>query len=118
MRLYGRYINSQGQRVWTTVETDANGNNDGIYLTALCQYFKGSPNESPRFAWAGIPAEQSVQQQVPPDFYASQAQQLFAPYFASLIITRGPQTPDMPTPYYNVNILTHSGVQLSLPIAT
>lgn len=112
-RVYGRItsLNAQGKTVktWVTVVTDANGNDDGVFITALCQYFKLNLNESPRFAWAGIPARDAVAQQVPPDYYVALGQQIFAPYFASLIISRQPQSIK---PIYNVSILTHSGVQL------
>src|SRR5882724_907094 len=116
MRVYGRRYDSAGRvipRTWTVVETDAKGNNDAVYVTALCQYLKLNLNESPRFAWAGIPARDAVAQQVPPDNYVAFAQQLFAPYFVSLIISRQPQSL---TPTYNVNILTHTGASLALSV--
>jgi hypothetical protein len=110
LRVYGRFLNSAGQKIWATVQTDSSGSNDLCYVTALAQYLLLNLGESPSFGFAGIPAEDSVVQQVAPDYYVTLAQQLFAPYFASLIITR--QT-DPVTPIYNVNILTHQGVQLS-----
>lgn len=117
MRVYGRFVNSTGQKVWAVVQTDARGNNDLVYVTALAQYLLLNWGESPFFGAAGIPAAEVVAQQVAPDYYVALAQQLFAPYFASLIITR---QDDPVTPIYNVNILTHQGVQLSanVPIPT
>jgi hypothetical protein len=117
LRVYGRIPNGQGGKTWVVVQTDAQGNNDLVYVTALAQYLLLNLGESPFYGFAGIPAEDSVVQQVAPDYYVSVAQQLFAPYFASLIITR---QADSITPIYNVNILTHQGVQLSanVPIPT
>ena len=83
MRTWGR-ING----VWTEVSTDANGNNDLVWLTTLIQVLKLNLNESPFFGNYGLPAHQSVVQQVAPDFYVAQTQQQFAQYFASLIIAR------------------------------
>lgn len=117
MRLYGRISNGQGGRTWVVITTDQQGNNDICYVVALAQYLLLNLAESPFFGNAGIPAEESVSQQVAPDYYLYIAQQLFAPYFVSLIITR---QPDPVTPIYIVNVLTHSGVQLSasVPIPT
>jgi hypothetical protein len=120
MRAYGRQHDAKGNPIpgtWAISQTDAQGNNDKVFVTALAQYLLLNWGESPAFGTAGIPAEQSVVQQVAPDYAVSLAQQLFAPCFASLIITR--QT-DSVTPIYNVNILTHQGVSLnaSVPIPT
>ena len=117
MRLYGRITNKDGTKTWVVVQTDVNGNDDLCYVTALIQCLQLNLAESPFFAWAGIPAEQSVVQQVAPDYYVSVIQQVFAPYFASLIITRDPDAVD---PSYFVNVLTHQGVRLSasVPIPT
>jgi hypothetical protein len=101
---------------WVVVQTDANGNNDKVYLTALCQVLKLSPQESPFYAAAGVPARQSIQQQVPPDYYLAVIQQAYAGYFASLVITRTNSNP----PTYQINVTTHSGVKLQagVPIPT
>lgn len=117
MRVYGRVTNPDGTKTWVMVTTDAQGNNDRVYVTALAQCLKLNLGESPFFAWAGIPAEESVVQQVFPDYYVALMQQVFAPYFASLLITR---QPNEVTPVYNVNVITHQGVRLSasVPIAT
>jgi hypothetical protein len=113
MRAYGRQHDAKGKPIpgtWAISQTDAQGSNDLFYVTAIAQYLALNWGESPFFGSAGIPAEESVQQQVAPDYAVSLAQQFFAPYFASLIITR---QPDPVTPIYNVNILTHQGVQLN-----
>ena len=65
MRTYGRPINQDGSLgPWTEVTTDANGFNDMVMLTTLCQVVKLNINESPFFADWGLPAHQSIMQQV------------------------------------------------------
>ena len=64
MRVYGRTTNEQGQTSWREVDTDANGFNDFVYLTALVQELKLNLGESPFWADRGIPAKPSVVQQV------------------------------------------------------
>jgi hypothetical protein len=98
---------------WVTVQTDSAGNNDLVYVTALIQCLKLNLGESPFYAWAGIPAEDSVTQQVFPDYYVSVIQQVYAPYFASLIISR---RPGGVTPVYDVSVITHQGVKLSASV--
>jgi hypothetical protein len=101
---------------WVEVDTDANGNNDLVYVTALCQALLLNLNESPFYANFGIPAQASVAQQIPPDYYVAMMQQAYAPYFASLMVSRSSSA----TPTYQINILTHQGVRLnaSVPIPT
>lgn len=97
------------------VATDANGNNDMVWVTTLIQTLKLNLGESPFYAAYGIPAQQSVMQQVFPDYYVALTQQAFAPYFASLVISKQDNTV---TPTYQVNVQTHQGVVLntSVPI--
>lgn len=104
MRTWGR-VNG----VWTQVQTDANGLNDLVYVTALIQVLQLGLGESPFYANYGIPAQASLVQQVFPDFYVMLAQQLFSQYFASLSISR--TDPDNPT--YAVKIITHAGVVIN-----
>ena len=113
MRTYGRIYNSDGTYTWTEVTTDANGNNDLVYFTTLAQVLKLSLGESPFYANYGIPARQSVMQQVWPDFYVALTQQTFAPYFASLLLSKVP-TASVPT--YNITAITHSGVTLNAQV--
>lgn len=115
MRTYGRLYNQDGTYSWAVVQTDANGFNDNVYLTTLVQTLKLNLGESPFYANYGIPAQQSVIQQVFPDFYAALAQQQFAPYFASLIIQR--VNGSVP-PVYNVAATCHSGAVLTKQVAT
>lgn len=111
MRAWGRPMNSDGTRgAWTVVETDANGNNDMVYVTALCQCLLLNLNESPMYANYGIPAQPTIASQIYPDYYVVYTQTLFAPYFASLIISRVPTF----EPTYNINVVTHQGIKLNI----
>ena len=115
MRVYGRTYDSQGNPTWVEVQTDASGFNDAVYLTALAQCLKLNLGESPFYANYGIPAHQSVITQVFPDYYVMATQTQYAPYFASLSVTRQPGSDP---PQYNVNAVTHSGAILSSAIPT
>jgi hypothetical protein len=114
MRSYGRTYDASGKPTWVIVETDANGADDYVWLLTLIQVLKLNLNESPFYAQYGIPARESVMQQVLPDFYTYFTQQQFAPRFASLTITKDAlQTPpgQAPTPTYRVNVTFNSGVK-------
>lgn len=113
MRTYGRVYDEDGTYQWVEVSTDANGYNDNVYLTTLCQVLRLGLGESPFFANYGIPAQQSVVTQVFPDFYVTQTQQQFAPFFKSIAILRVPGK----TPQYNISVLTHSGALLTATVA-
>ena len=110
MRTWGRVgqVNGQGG-TWTEVTTDANGYNDAVNLTAICQVLKLNLYESPFYADYGIPAQQTVVTQVFPDYYAAQTQAQFASAFAALTITRVPNTSP---PTYAVTPLCHAGAIL------
>ena len=97
---------------WVEVTTDINGHNDAVWLTTLAQVLQMGLNESPFFGSYGIPAQQSVYTQIPPDYYVALTQQNFAQYFLSLTITKIPS----PTPTYNINVLTNPGAILMDPI--
>ena len=109
MRTYGRVAG-----VWTEVDTDANGNSEYVLITTLIQVLKLNLGESPFYANYGIPAQQSVIQQIFPDFYVNVTQQQFAGFFASLSISKVPST----TPTYNVNLTTTQGTKFQAEIAT
>lgn len=116
MRTYGRInqINGVGG-TWVQVSTDANGNNGNVFLTTLCQALKLGLGESPFYGSYGIPAQQSVMTQIFPDYYAGQAQQQFAPQFASLVITR---VQGSFPPVYNAAATFLPGTIASSPVAT
>jgi hypothetical protein len=101
---------------WVEINTDSNGNNDLVWLVTLTQVLQLNLNESPFFAANGIPAEQSVIQQIFPDYYVALTQQNFSQYFASLQVSKQSK----PTPTYNVAATTNSGVTLNatVPIPT
>lgn len=120
MRTYGRVYdppNSGENPKWVVVETDDAGFNDQVYLTTLAQCLRLNLNESPFYSNYGIPARNSVEQQLHPDFYALRTQTQFAGYFASLIISPAPGTTGPgATPEYNVSAVTNQGARLA-PIA-
>lgn len=114
MRTYGRLPADEfGARRWVEVQTQDNGSNDYVYVTTLCQCLQLILGESPFYANHGIPAEQAVIQQIFPDFYVYQTQRQFAPFFASLIITKLP----LATPTYRVNVVTNYGTRVERDIA-
>jgi len=109
MRVYGRDVKTGS---WVEVQTDSTGANDYVYITSLVQCLKLNINESPFWANWGIPAQQSVVQQIFPDFYVALMQQRFSPYFAALQITKVQST----TPTYNVSITTNQGVKMAVSV--
>jgi len=110
MRVYGRDATTNA---WVEVQTDTSGFNDYVYITALIQCLKLNLNESPFWANWGIPAQQSVVQQIFPDFYVALIQQRYSVYFASLRISKVPSY----TPTYNINIITNQGVKMQMSVA-
>lgn len=116
MRTWGRVPNSNPllPPVWVEVSTDANGNNDAVYVTDLIQCLKLNLGEDPFFANYGIPAQRSVVTQVFPDFYVYQTQQQFAQYFVSLTVKKITS----PTPTYNITAVTSSGavIETQVPV--
>lgn len=110
MRTYGRILNEDGTKTWVTVVTDANGFNDSVYLTTLAQCLKLNLGESPFFSNSGIPQYQTIVTQVLPDYYVMATQTQFAPYFASLTITR---VQGSFPPVYQVNAVCHNGAILT-----
>lgn len=116
MRSYWRVQNPNGELVWTQVSTDANGFNDLVYFSSLTQCLQLEQGESPFYGNSGIAAQQSIIQQVWPDYSVAQTQQQFAPYFASLQISKV-QNPDPPEPTYDIFVIAHSGANLNVNLA-
>ena len=117
MRTFGRVpddpANPNGPRHWVVVETNAQGYNDGVYLTAIAQTLKLNLNESPFWANFGIPARQSVMQQIFPDLYVVFTQQYYSQFFASLIISKqAAESALVNDPVYNISIVTQQGFVL------
>lgn len=116
MRTWGRppgLQDANGNPAWVEVQTDANGFNDYVFITTLAQTLKLNLGESPFYADRGIPAHQSVVQQVHPDYYVAVTQSLFAQYFAALIIAKIPSV----TPTYRLAITTHAGAKFNVVVA-
>lgn len=114
MRTYGRVTNPDGSKTWVEVQSDpATGSDSWVWLTTLCQALLLNLGESPFYAQYGLPAQQSVIQQVQPDFYVSRTQQQFARYFASLIVAKDPAAPE---PTYNVRVLLLEGTPASVTV--
>lgn len=113
MRTYGRVYDSLGNPTWVEVNAEANGNFEYGYITTLIQVLKLEQGESPFFSNYGIPAQRAVIQQVFPDFYVTLTQQQFAPFFASLQVTKENST----TPTYGVNIITTQGTKFQQTVA-
>lgn len=99
---------------WVEVTTDANGHNDGVWLTTLAQVLQMGLNESPIFGNYGIPAQQSVVTQVLPDYYVTLTQQLFSIYFLSLLVTKLSTS----EPSYAVKVTANPGAILMSPVPT
>lgn len=113
MRVYGRVTDEFGNKTWVVVQTDANGFNDYVYVTALIQELKLNLGESPFWANRGIPAEPSVLTQVAPDYYTFLMQQRYAPYFMNISIVK---VPAQQNPTYNISIVTQQGVQIETQV--
>lgn len=114
MRTWGRVPDGLGGLKWVEVQTSPSGDDTQVWITDLIQVLKLNLNESPFFSSWGIPGRPSVLQQIPPDYYVQLTQQRFAPYFASLTITRVLSDP----PTYQVNLLTKQGAAVALQIPT
>lgn len=113
MRTYGRILNSDGTRSWVEVQQDSNGNFEYGMVTTLIQCLKLSLGESPFFANYGIPAQRSVITQIFPDYYVTQTQQQFSPYFASLLVSK--QVAVDPT--YNIDVTFTNGTKFQQTVA-
>lgn len=111
MRTYVRlpYPPAPGPRKWYIVTTDATGSNDAVWFVTLINNILLFLLESPFYGQNGAPYQQSVIQQVAPDYYVQLTQQRFAPYFIALTITRVPNTID---PTYKVRAVFHNGSQI------
>lgn len=112
VKAYGGLATALGvpSGTWAGVQTAPNGDNSYVMLIALLQVLKLNLNESPFYANSGVPAQQAVQQQAPPDYYVNQVQQQYSQYFTSLVITK---TADNP-PTYAVAVVLFPSAMLSL----
>ena len=112
MRTYGRIENELGVKTWVTITTDDAGFNDNVYITTLIQCLLLILGESPFHANYGIPAQQSLVQQVFPDFYVAQTQQQFSGFFSNLMITKEVSA----NPLYRVNVVRNTGAKSEVVI--
>lgn len=113
MRTYARIgANSDNPGAWTVIETDAQGQNDYVWLITLIQCLLLNRGESPFYAQYGIPGPQAVISQVAPDYFVALTQQQFSPFFAALIINRTSSNP----PTYSVNVTFNNGVKASATV--
>lgn len=120
MRVYGREYDQNGNYTWVEVTTDSNGFNDAVYLTAFTQVLQLQTGESPFYADFGIPAHQSIIQQIFPDYNVYLMQQRYAQYFAALTILNGNASNQYgsPTPVYNITAVTQTGATISAVVPT
>ncbi|ELU6036680.1 hypothetical protein SCG61_001005 [Salmonella enterica] len=114
MRAWGRVTDENGEKSWVAVETDENGDSSYVWLTTLIQTLKLGLGESPFYAQYGIPAQQSIVQQIYPDYYVNMTQQQFAGYFASLAITK---VEGAANPTYKIDVVFRNGVSYQKQVA-
>lgn len=114
MRTWGRVTDANGKKQWAAVETDENGDSSYVWLTTLIQTLKLGLGESPFYAQYGIPSQQSIVQQIHPDYYVNMTQQQFAGYFSSLAITK---VDGAENPTYNIDVVFRNGVSYQKQVA-
>lgn len=112
MRTYGRVLIG-GQLIWMQVNPDANGDPSQIYFTTFLQCLKLVLGEDPFWGNYGIPIFQSIQTQQPPDYYVMQMQQRFAPFFASLVVSRVESATE---PTYDISVMFKTGATYSVTL--
>jgi hypothetical protein len=86
-----------------------------IWLATLTQTLRLNTNESPFYSNYGIPAQRSVRTQIAPDLALNTIQNQFAPYFASLAITKQQNATN---PTYNVSAVFLNGTVIQNTVAT
>lgn len=113
MRTYARLgPSSNNPGKWVVIETDAQGQNDVVWLMTLTQCLLLNRGESPFYAQYGIPGPQAIISQVAPDYFVALTQQQFSVYFAALIINRTASNP----PTYSVNVTFNNGAKASATV--
>ena len=86
-----------------------------VWLATLAQTLRLNLGESPFYANYGIPAQNAVHTQIPPDLAINTTQVQYAPYFASLTVTSRQIAPN---PIYNINAVFLNGTIISSQVAT
>jgi hypothetical protein len=90
-------------------------NTSYVWLATLAQTLRLNQGESPFYANYGIPAQNSVLTQIPPDLAVNRTQTQFAPYFASLTVLKQQNAVN---PTYNVNAVFQNGTIISTTVAS
>ena len=86
-----------------------------VWLATLTQSLRLFQNESPFYANYGLPAQTSIRTQTAPDYAIAITQSQFAPYFASLIVMK---TPNTYAPQYTINAVFTNGTVIQSTVAT
>ena len=105
MRTWGRNANGDWIKITET---------NYIWLATLAQTLRLQQGESPFYANYGIPAHDSVMSQIAPDAAMARTQSQFAPYFATLTITKETTT----APTYNISAMFKNGTVIQSVVAT
>ena len=107
MRTYGVDPNTQQ---WVEVSETSY-----VWLATLAQTLRLNQGESPFYANYGIPAQNSVHTQIPPDLAVNRTQTQYAPYFASLTVVKQQNAVN---PTYNISAVFQNGTTISSMVAT
>jgi hypothetical protein len=86
-----------------------------IWLATLAQTLRLNQGESPFYANYGIPAQNSVYTQIPPDLAVNRTQTQYAPFFANLTVVKQQNTLN---PTYNISAVFQNGTIISSTVAT
>ena len=86
-----------------------------IWLATLAQTLRLNQGESPFYANYGIPAQNSVNTQIPPDLAVNRTQTQYAPFFANLTVVKQQNTLN---PIYNISAVFQNGTIISSMVAT
>lgn len=102
--------------MWRVVESDPVNGDGLVWATTLIQTLKLVRGESPFYGNYGIPAQQSVIQQIFPDYYTTETQRQYARHFAALIVSSNPKPgtrSEGRAPRYNVDVTLFQGSRLT-----
>lgn len=106
MRTYGKTDSGQWVEVTET---------SYVWLATLAQTLRLNENESPFYSNYGIPAHDSVMNQVAPDLAMNRTQTQYSPYFANLSVVRDLNATQ---PTYNVSAIFQNGTVFQSQVAT
>ena len=86
-----------------------------IWLATLAQTLRLNQGESPFYANYGIPAQNSVMTQIPPDIAVNRTQGQYAPHFASLTVVIQQNAVN---PTYNIAAVFQNGTVIQSTVAS